>query len=229
MGSSLKANDAPLGLPWPIRPRPIKGEATLGFLMRVARANGYESLQQLHAAVKSVDALYEGVRLSLPERTTLIGPHPSYWGGNDFASGLVAADFNHHLMRWCPQCLGESAHLRGQWMLKLCCVCSQHSIHLHDRCPVCGLAQRLERADFERCICGARLAAAPIQIAAAPLVLVTRAIEASIFGKSGTPALPVLSAPEWLRLAGYLARASWLESFRKLAEIACQPKPFRRG
>lgn len=209
MGSTLPIHDKPLGLPWPVRPRPISGEATLGFMMRAARANGYESLRQLHAAVKSVDVLCEGVRLSLPERKFLFGPHPSYWGSNDFSLGLVAADFNHHLMRWCPLCLGESAHLRGQWMLKLCCVCSLHSIRLHDRCPVCGLAQRLERTEFERCACGARLAAAPVQIAAAPLLHVTRAIEVSIFGNSDSaPALPILSAPDWLRLASYLGQFS---------------------
>ena len=36
----------------------------------------------------------------------------------------------------------------------------------------------------------------------------TRAIEASIFGKSQPPALPVLSAPEWLRLASHLGQFS---------------------
>lgn len=208
MGSALSINDAPLGQPWPIRPRPFDSEATLGFMMRAARANGYETLRQLHAAVKTFDALCEGVRLSMLERRTLFGPYPSYWAYNDFAFGLVAADFNHHLLRWCPLCLGESAHLRGQWMLKLCCVCSLHSIRLHDRCPVCGLAQRLERADFERCTCGAKLAAAPAQIAAASLVRVTQAIEASIFGNSESSTWPVLTAPEWLRLASYLGQFS---------------------
>jgi hypothetical protein len=208
MSEEPLGHEVKTGRPWPVRPRPIDGEATLGFMMRTARANGYESLRPLHAAVKSFDALCDGVRLSISERKALFGPHPSYWGSNDFALGLVAADFNHHLMRWCPACLRESAHLRGQWMLKLCCVCCHHSVYLHDRCPVCGLAQRLERADFEHCTCGARLAAAPVQIAAATLVSVTRAIEASIFGNSESSALPVLSAPEWLRLASYLGQFS---------------------
>lgn len=208
MSSEVSIHDAQPGRPWPVRPRPIDGEATFGYMMRAARANGYESLRQLHAAVRSVGALYEGVRLSISERQSLFGPHPSYWGGNDSARGLLAADFNHHFMRWCPICLRDSAHLRGQWMLKLCCVCSLHSIHLHDQCPVCGLVQRLERTDFERCACGARLAVAPARRAAASLVHVTRAIEASIFGKPETSTWPVLPAPEWLRLASYLGQFS---------------------
>ncbi|OYY61221.1 MAG: MerR family transcriptional regulator [Hydrogenophilales bacterium 28-61-11] len=208
MSREVSIHDAQPGWPWPVRPRPIDGEATFSYMVRAACANGYESLRQLHTGVKSVDALYEGVRLSAPERQRLFGPHPSYWGGNDFALGLLPADFNHHFMRWCPICLRDSAHLRGQWMLKLCCVCSQHAIHLHDQCPVCGLVQRLERTDFERCACGARLAVAPVRRAAPSLVRVTRAIEASIFCKPETSTWPVLSAPDWLRLAGYLGQFS---------------------
>ena len=208
MSSEASIHDAQPGWPWPARPRPIDGEATFSYMVRAARANGYESLRQLHAGVSSVDVLYEGVRLSVPERQRLFGPHPSYWGGNDFALGLLPADFNHHFMRWCPICLLDSGHLRGQWMLKLCCVCSLHSIHLHDQCPVCGLVQRLERTDLEHCACGARLAVASAQRAAASLVRVTRAIEASIFGKPGSFAWPVLSTPDWLRLASYLGQFS---------------------
>lgn len=208
MSSEASIHDAQPGWPWPARPRPIDGEATFSYMVRAARANGYESLRQLHVGVKSVDALYEGVRLSVHERQRLFGPHPSYWGGNDFALGLLPADFNHHFMRWCPLCLRDSGYLRGQWMLKLCCVCSLHSIHLHDQCPVCGLVQRLERTEFAHCACGARLAVAPARLAAASLVRVTRAIEASIFGRPETPTLPVLSAPEWLRLASYIGQFS---------------------
>lgn len=208
ISSEVSIHDAQPARPWPVRPRPADGEATYSYMLRAARANGYESLRQLYAGVKSVDALCDGVRLSIPERQSLFGPHPSYWGGNDFVLGLLPADFNHHFMRWCPLCLRDSAHLRGQWMLKLCCVCSLHSIHLHDQCPVCGQVQRLERADLEYCACGARLAVAPVQAASASLVGVTRAIEASIFGAPELSTLPVLSGPEWLRLASYLGQFS---------------------
>ncbi len=192
--------------PWPVRPRPIDGEAVVGFLMRVARANGYESLQPLRAAAGDIGALYEGVCLTLSESKKLFGPCPSDWGRNEFELGLVSTDFNHHLMRWCPLCLLESAHLRGQWMLKLCCVCSRHGISLHDRCPLCGLVQRLERVDFERCRCGARLIGAPAVRAATPIVRMTKTIEGAIFGNSAPMSPPSLSAAEWLRMARYLGQ-----------------------
>lgn len=194
--------------PWPVRPRPINGEATLGYMMRVAYSNGYESLRQLHPTVNSFNAFCEGVRLTLSESRTLFGPHPSYWGSNELSPGLVVADFNHHFMRWCPMCLGESPYLRGKWTLKLCCVCTRHSVHLFDRCPVCGLAQGIERANFKRCSCGALLAAAAPLNAPPSLVRVTQAIEASIFGGSRPSVLPRLAPHEWLRLVRYLGQFS---------------------
>lgn len=194
--------------PWPVRPRPIEGEATLGYMMRVAYSNGYETLRQLHPTVNSFDAFCEGVRLTLRERRALFGPHPSYWGSNELLLGLVVADFNHHFMRWCPLCLKESLYLRGQWTLKLCCVCTKHSVHLYDQCPVCGLAQCIERANFERCACGALLAAATAHKAARPLLRVTQAIEASIIGGPRPSVLPKLAAHEWLRLVSYLGQFS---------------------
>ncbi|WP_225892941.1 MULTISPECIES: TniQ family protein [unclassified Methylomonas] len=129
----------------PVRPRPINGEATLGFLMRVARANGYESLRQLGNTFRNFEGLCQALGLSAEERQALFGPHPSFWGPSALSNGLTAIDFNHSQMRWCPLCLRESAHLRGPWLLKISCICNRHSIRLHERCPSCGSTQRLER------------------------------------------------------------------------------------
>jgi len=193
----------------PVRPRPVQGEATIGFLMRVALANGYETPRQLWIGLRTFDAVCKALCLSAEEENALFGPFPSYWGHNDFKYGLTAADFNHSLMRWCPLCLRESAHLRGQWMLKLCCVCSRHSIRLLDRCPICGSTQRLERANFDRCICGAWFANAQyVETDVESVVRITQTLEASIFDKVALPSLPSLSAQEWLRLISYLGQFS---------------------
>ena len=191
-----------------VRPRPIQGEATIGFMMRATRANGYDTLRQMYAAIAGFHNFCQGLQLSFLERKKLFGPHPGYWGNNELTLGLVVADFNHNMLRWCPLCIRESTHLRGQWLLKLCCVCSRHSVHLHDRCPDCGLAQSLERVSFEQCVCGARLSAATPHMAASSLVRVTKAIEASIFGGPVSPVLPKLAAHEWLRLVSFLGQFS---------------------
>lgn len=199
-------DDQKEGRSLPVRPRPIDGEATVGFLTRVARTNGYESSRQLRTALRTWGALTEGLGLSSADMEVLFGPHQSHWGANELAHGLVAEDFNHSLMRWCPLCLRESAHLRGPWMLKLCCVCSRHAVYLCDRCPFCGIVQRLERGDLARCACGARLATAKAAAAPGSLVSITDALEASLSGKTSLAGLPSMSAMEWLRLAKYLGQ-----------------------
>lgn len=45
----------------PVRPRPIDREATLGFLMRVARANGYETLRQLGNTFRNFEGLCQAL------------------------------------------------------------------------------------------------------------------------------------------------------------------------
>jgi TniQ len=198
----------------PVRPCPIDGEATIGFLVRVARGNGYETSRQLRTALKTWEALTEGLGLSPADMKVLFGPRPNYWGASEFAHGLVAQDFNHSLMRWCPLCLRESAHIRGQWVLKLHCVCLSHAVHLCDCCPACGLMQRLERSDLERCVCGAQLAGSEVVAAPPPLVRITHALEASFSGKASLAGLPLMSIMEWPRLAKYLGQFS--ETFQPI-------------
>lgn len=193
----------------PVRPRPIEGEATLGFLMRVARANGYETLRQLGNTFRNFDGLCQALDLSVEERHALYGPHPSFWGPSGLSNGLTAADFNHSQMRWCPLCLRESVNLRGLWLLKISCICNRHSIRLHERCPSCGSTQRLERVNLEQCACGAWLAdTRNSDRVGEPLVSVCRAVEAAIDGKSALTGFPAMSLPEWIRLIGYLGQYS---------------------
>lgn len=205
----------------PVRPRPIDGEATLGYLMRVARANGYETLRQLGNTFRNFDGLCQALGLSAEERQALFGPHPSFWGPSALSNGLTAIDFNHSQMRWCPLCLRESAHLRGPWLLKISCVCNRHSIRLSEQCPRCGSTQRLERVNLEQCACGARLAdARGTDGVYEPLISVSRAVEAAIDSKSALAGFPAMSLPEWIRLIGYLGQYSETYQPTKPGKIA---------
>jgi hypothetical protein len=193
----------------PVRPRPIDGEATVGYLMRVARANGYETLRQLGNTFRNFEGLCQALCLSAEERNTLFGPHPSFWGPSALSNGLTAIDFNHSQMRWCPLCLRESAHLRGPWLLKISCICNRHSIRLSEQCPRCGSTQRLERVNLEQCACGAWLAdTRGADRVDEPLVSLSRAIHAAMKGKSALAGFPAMSLPEWIRFIGYLGQYS---------------------
>lgn len=204
----------------PVRPSPIEGESAIGFLIRVAAANGYEQPRHLQRAVRTLDRLCDALRMPVNGLTPLVGPFPSYWGGAELRTGLAAADYNHHLMRWCPLCLEESDHLRGQWFLKLCTVCTRHSAYLHDHCPSCGQPQRLERPSVSTCYCGNHLMAARITPASTPVTRLTQAIEDAIAGLAPTEGLPPLKASEWVRLAKYLGQFSESSQPKRPGQVA---------
>jgi hypothetical protein len=62
----------------PVRPRPIQDEATLGYLARVAEANGYESPRQLKVAIKTVYRLKTALGVSEHDIQLTIGAFPGY-------------------------------------------------------------------------------------------------------------------------------------------------------
>ena len=195
-----------MNLMLPVRPRPLQGEAMIGYLGRVALSNGYKSPRQLWLALKSKSNLEESLNLSTPEQQCLYGLMPSYWGSNQENDGLAVSDFNHAHLRWCPLCLMDSRHLRGVWSLKLVAVCTGHKIHLHEQCTNCGHHQRLDRPNLERCECGTRLTAGNIVAANPGLVRVTQALELSLSGQQYGLGLPSLTTLEWVRLVTYLGQ-----------------------
>jgi DNA-binding transcriptional MerR regulator len=181
----------------PIRPKPIQGEAIIGYLMRVADANGYESPRQLWHSLKSWDNLVDALGLAECEIQNLFGCLPSYWGEQKATiQGLSISDFNHYQLRWCPLCLMDSNHVRGIWLLKLCCVCKEHKIILHDKCPGCGSPQGLLRPKLDRCQCGTRLTSGNIEAASLNLINSTHALELGINGL----------IQRWIKLALYLGQ-----------------------
>lgn len=166
----------------PVRPRAYKGEAVIGFLARVAYANGYESHKQLWLVLKTVEKLVNSLMVSEVEVHSLFGLFPSYWGSHNETFGLAVPDFNHANLRWCPLCLLESRHIRGMWLVKLYCVCTRHHIHLQDKCPSCGSTQGLGHPHAGLCECGAKLYNGKVKKADPALVTLTLALEASISG-----------------------------------------------
>lgn len=191
----------------PVRPKPIYGEAVIGYLMRVAEANGYESPRQLWHSLKCWDNTVDALGLAECEIQHLFGYLPSYWGEQTASiRGLCISDFNHYNLRWCPLCLMDSSHVRGIWILKLCCVCTVHKIILHDKCPGCGSPQGLLRPKLDRCQCGTRLTSGKIEAAPLKLVNISRALLQAVTGQEIESTLPNLTMQQWYRLAVYLGQ-----------------------
>lgn len=197
-----------------VRPRPFKCEATCGYLVRVASANGFASPNRLCAALhlsatgNMFDEFCRRACLSRQEQAWLFGPSAGRWMPTPMPPGFVAADFNQTIMRWCPRCFAESPYLHGQWSVKLCCVCMRHGVMLRESCHHCGRIQRLQRADIARCSCGARLDVSDTIVASNELLQFSSALEAALFESTPQPAFPVLDIGAWQRLCRYLGQFS---------------------
>lgn len=148
----------------PLRPRPVHDELPAGYMARLSERLGTESPRALWAAIASrygagPNVLQQCLGLSEIEWQHLKGPWLRYCKEVDLLPvGLSRADFTLEVMRWCPQCLSESMHLRFQWSIKLVCWCDVHRVRLLDACPGCGTVQRLERSRLSSCSCGYHLA-----------------------------------------------------------------------
>lgn len=146
----------------PLRPRPAMGEATPGYLMRVAASNGFRTATQMLAFLSdphfaTFDDLVTRLGLSDDERHALFGALPRRWGHAEMPLGLSVSDFNHVHRRWCPMCLAETGVLQGRWTLKLTTACTKHAVWLEEVCPNCQSPQAWTDVDFMHCACGMRL------------------------------------------------------------------------
>lgn len=187
----------------------MPGESTLGYLMRVAGANGFRSVRQLFTSLRvrqqgAFDELCSRLCLSDQERGYLFGTLPGHWGQGNIPLGLGIADFNQTCRRWCPACMREGCVLQGRWGLKLVCTCSVHGVWLHDACPRCDACCGWSDAVQTHCQCGASFADADTEIAGAEVLALTQLLCGDSTGAYGVPGLAELSTPAIHRLVRYL-------------------------
>lgn len=194
-----------------VRPRPLPRESTLGYLQRVASANGLGSVGQLFASLRSrqqgaFDELCARLRLSDEERAHLFGSLPAQWDHPDTPLGLDHVDFNSTHGRWCPLCLREGGVLPGQWTLKLVCSCPKHGTWLKESCSRCGanLSWSEVVQSEGQCPCGARLMDDDTEEADGDVQALTLLLCGDSSGMGRLACLSGLSTPAIQRLVRYL-------------------------
>lgn len=198
-----------------VRPRPMQDEAAIGYLIRVSQANGFTTPRQLWHALRlsnghspTYDELMVILAVFPEDRQLLLGPLPHYWKSTPvLRPGLAVNDYNHSILRWCPNCIEESPYLREVWGMKLQCACNLHQRMLSDRCPVCGTTQRFERTEIMRCFCGAKLAAVK-RVDAPRLVCALCECLANGSDSGLVRSLPAMDAGAWHRLVRYFGQFS---------------------
>ena len=209
----------------PLRPRPAVGESPHGYLLRVSIANGYDSPRGLCKALQQwrypPDRLLRiGLRLRRRAADVLVGPYPYYSRVNSPPShSLRVDDFNHAEFRWCPHCLSNSEFVRGEWEIKLCCVCVMHKVVLCDRCPRCNEWQRVARGAIARCACGANLALANASPASAPLIALHEPLIARLNNSPSTGVIDLAPA-QWLQMVTYFGQFGLAEPPKRPGYVA---------
>lgn len=140
-----------------LHPEPHSDESPVGYLMRVAQANGYKRVQWLFSE--------DETPFSYSPKKMWDVVNTSEWTGFSNDNSLVS-EISHidHLQlnfsgyRFCIDCLRENPFHRVSWLLNTDVVCSKHRTWLMDECPNCGekLTFRSIKSLTE-CQCGADL------------------------------------------------------------------------
>lgn len=205
-----------------VRPRPAAGEAAIGYLSRVAGANGFASLGCLRGSLKHLrKAPFEQavalLGLTSEERASLVGPLPRAWGGDPAPLGLDVSNFNLRWFRWCPLCLRGGDVVPWAWTLKSTVVCSTHKTWLRDTCVACGRLPRWGPAGVGRCECGARLGG---QVAKVAPVDVAELCAVASGGVAAWPAPTTLSAIDWQRAIVFFGQVAGNAPAAKPGKVA---------
>ena len=153
-------------------PSPFRGEGLLGFILRTAEMNGYDSPMQMLSFAGLTENEARSTRPPLSKLAKLYGKT-----ARDLqAAGLDAADARHTGRRIpllghsiysiftlskhagiCTECIKEQGYVEGFQELKYAMACPTHAIKVINSCPVCNMLLSWQRPGLAKCRCGADL------------------------------------------------------------------------
>jgi len=163
----------PAGASLLLRARPKEDESDLGFLVRLAELNSYETPRWIVNAANLNPIILEGhwstiskhdvnlvrlaqlTRLQVRDLASLF-----YRPADDNSVTAFGHPVSSNLLRRrspkvCPQCLRESNYCRKQWDFSAVTSCPVHRMMLLEDCHVCGKRLQWSRARVSLCPCGA--------------------------------------------------------------------------
>jgi len=132
----------------PARPRRFKHENIIGYLLRLAKANSFESLQECLRFVgkkaSNIGYLKQRLHSWFDVASELTGQEVEYHGG-DFIGHFeylepMCEDFAFTLSRKpiiCPDCVLETGFIKSEWQFTPSSFCRLHRKELVNVCPHC--------------------------------------------------------------------------------------------
>lgn len=118
----------------PVKVSPFHDESLVGFLGRLATANGYAHTFLIKQCRKLTD---EAVRSFYKENNA-----PLVWVSAVKSLSRSRTSFDPMSMycpKHCPKCIGEYGYWKYVWGVKLYNFCVEHSVELIDTCHRCGM------------------------------------------------------------------------------------------
>jgi hypothetical protein len=167
----LIADQLSAGPTFVLRAKPKKDESYLGFLLRLAEINSYDTphrILKLLGASPSTFHIYStaasarlSLRLASLTKLDVKDLAPLF---NDTVQGKYFLSFFDHPVppyllrpsrpRVCPECLSKSQYCRKQWDFSAVTSCPIHQIMLLEECPGCGNPITWFRKSVSHCPCG---------------------------------------------------------------------------
>lgn len=156
----------------PLRPLPSPDESLVGYMVRLAAANGRADILPFSRVLGMPHSILEAAAtmpFDLKILARAIGRREaelramSYWpcAGERMMFGGIPLDkrwLTLHRRRACPRCLAEAARHRAVWDLTVAAVCPVHHLRLIEACPRCKAKLRWTGPSIDMCSCGHRLA-----------------------------------------------------------------------
>lgn len=183
-------------------PDPFPHESLLGFVLRTAEENGYDSpwhllalaglnQAQMRSAAFPVDRLAAvlGKDASTLQAIAYHGQLPDGQREYRLLGHALGRGLNHRPLRLtkpavCMQCIEEDGYAHACWDLSAFTACPRHHCALVDNCSGCGAGLSWFRPGLLTCRCGARLASTSGAAADPATVALMAVLQAKVRGES---------------------------------------------
>jgi hypothetical protein len=209
-------------------------ESLLGFILRVAEANGYESPRYIWSLAQVPRGAEMAPRLPIEELAGILGQCPDDLrriayranfegrGAYKILDHALGDDLRGGPLRlkqpaFCPQCVAEQGYLDAFWDLSAAVACPIHRRKVLHNCPAGGRPITWMRPALLRCGCGASLADAVCEPASDPLCELMKVIQARLYRRP----IDAADRATWLPMAP-LASIPLSPLIRMLAVLGTQ-------
>lgn len=171
-------------------PVPDRRETAIGYVMRLAQANGYHSpsaflpkagetqASVLGGSPRTLHAL-TGMSLEWAERLAIDKAPRGY---KVLGHAVAPRDLRVDLHRICPLCVERDGILDASWHLACVTHCATHGIALAERCDSCGSGLRLSRPSVAICRCERVVRNVGHSVCSPELQTLMQALRARLYG-----------------------------------------------